>query len=692
MLLMERIWILVKPLKMKNSKSTNKRIALVVLTRAGLALALSLRQELGADADIYASQRAYKAQDTIARQDTNISITSFETVGSLLSEVWTMYDQIVLFLALGAVVRLIAPLLQHKHVDPGIVAIDDAGQFAISVVSGHMGDANGLAVRCADVLGATAVVTTASDVHNTLAVDLLAQAQGWHMEDGSALTAVSAAIINREPVAILQDCGELDWWGDEYPWPDNLIHVTNPQEASNFAALLVIADRLIEGLPQEVPTLVYRPPTLVLGIGCRRGVPFSTLDTFVKETLAEHHIAFQSIVVLATADIKADEAALQMLAQRYDWSFETHAVETLKTTTAIPNPSERVLRLVGTPSVSEAAALLSSNKGELIVPKQKGEGMTIAVARKIGSELPKAPAPPQGRDKSGPYTRTMNCQTVNELTSGRNKSGPYMTGNSLSEHTGHLAIIGLGPGSRDLIAPYAIQIIQACDTIIGYRLYIEQIRDLLVGKDVHVSELTHEVERATLAIQLARNGRRVCIVSSGDAGIYGMAGLVLDLFSSLRGEDPGDGMLSEPQVEVVPGISALNAAAALLGAPLMHDFAVISLSDLLTPWGTIAQRLSAAATADFVVVLYNPSSRKRHWQLGEACRLLLESRSATTPVGLVRNAYRPEQQVWLTTLEHLLDYKVDMFTTIVIGNSCTRVQQGRMITPRGYDQYNTVEK
>ncbi len=366
---------------MKNNKSTNKRIALVVLTRTGLALALRLQRGLEADVDIYASQRVCKSQDAIGGKDTNISITGFETVASLLSEVWTMYDQIVLFLALGAVVRLIASLLHHKHVDPGIVAIDDAGQFAISVVSGHIGDANGLAVRCADLLGATPVVTTASDVHNTLAVDLLAQAKGWQIEDGSALTAVSAAIVNSEPVAILQDCGELDWWGDEYPWPDNLIHVTNPQEASNFAALLVIADRLIEGLPQDVPTLVYRPPTLVLGIGCRRGVPFSILDTFVKETLAEHRIAFQSIAVLATADIKADEAALQMLAQRYGWSFETHAVETLKTTTAIPNPSERVERLVGTPSVSEAAALVSSNGGELIVPKQKGEDMTLAIAR-----------------------------------------------------------------------------------------------------------------------------------------------------------------------------------------------------------------------------------------------------------------------------------------------------------------------
>jgi len=690
---------------MKNSKSTNKRIALVVLTRAGLALALRLQPELGIDVHIYASQRAYKVQDAIDERETNISITSFETVASLLSQLWTTYDQIVLFLALGAVVRLIAPLLQHKHKDPGIVAIDDAGQFAISVVSGHIGDANGLAIRCTELLGGTPVVTTASDVHNTLAVDLLAQTNGWYVEDASALTTVSAAIVNGEPVALLEDCGELDWWGNELPkgarrpWPDNLIHVTNPQEAGNFAALLVIADRLIEGLPQDVPTLVYRPPTLVLGVGCRRGIPFTTLDTFVKETLAEHRIAFQSIAVLATADIKADEAALQILAQRYGWSFETHAVETLKTITAIPNPSERVERLVGTPSVSEAAALLSSNGGELIVPKQKGEGMTIAVARKIGNSLPEC------RDPIYRVRLAIHCPSVgtrfiasdgitsNSTTSdGTAPADGTPIGNELPEHAGHLAIVGLGPGSRDLIVPRAIQMIQMCDMIIGYKLYIEQIRDLLADKEVHVSELTQEVERATLAVQQALNGRRVCIVSSGDAGIYGMAGLVLDLFSSLQEEASGDGMLSEPQVEVIPGASALNAAAALLGAPLMHDFAVISLSDLLTPWDTITQRLSAAATADFVIVLYNPSSRKRYWQLGEAHRLLLESRLATTPVGLVRNAYRPEQQVWLTTLEQMLDYKVDMFTTVVIGNSCTRIQQGRMITPRGYDRYTTVEK
>jgi precorrin-3B C17-methyltransferase len=260
---------------------------------------------------------------------------------------------------------------------------------------------------------------------------------------------------------------------------------------------------------------------------------------------------------------------------------------------------------------------------------------------------------------------------------------------------GQLTIVGLGPGSRDLMAPRAVQVIQECDLVIGYRVYIGQIRDLIAGKEVHESELTHEIERATLAVRSARAGARVCIVSSGDAGIYGMAGLVLDILHTHLTEqgiveassaDVENENALEPLVEIVPGISALNAAAALLGAPLMHDFAVISLSDLLTPWEVIARRLSAVAAADFVVVLYNPSSKRRTWQLGEAQRLLLESRSATTPVGLVRNAYRPGQKVWLTTLGQLHNEAVDMFTTVVVGNSCTRVQQRMMITPRGYEQ------
>jgi len=360
-----------------------KRIALVALTRNGLELALRVQQGLEADAHIYASQRALKTSSSEGN-----AVTSFDSVGLLLAHLWEVYDQIVLFFALGAAIRLLAPLLQDKHSDPGVVVIDDAGKFAISVVSGHAGGANDLTRHCAHLLGAVPVVTTASDVHNTLAVDLLGNTMGWRRENSSQVTAASAAIVNGEPVAILQEAGQRDWWDNTYSWPRNLVPVNSLCEVTvaPFAALLVISDRLLEGLPQGLPTIVYRPPSLVLGVGCRRGVSFAALDLFIKTTVKAHHLSFQSITVLASADIKADEGALQMLAQHYSWRFETHTVEALKTVTAIATPSERVQRLIGTPSVSEAAALLSSHNGQLVVCKQKGEAMTLAVARRSYSD------------------------------------------------------------------------------------------------------------------------------------------------------------------------------------------------------------------------------------------------------------------------------------------------------------------
>lgn len=252
--------------------------------------------------------------------------------------------------------------------------------------------------------------------------------------------------------------------------------------------------------------------------------------------------------------------------------------------------------------------------------------------------------------------------------------------------SGELIIVGLGPGDHALLAPMALQALQTCDIIVGYRYYIEQIRDLLTDQEIHTSELSQEVERARLAVELAWQGSTVCMISSGDAGIYAMAGLVLDIFTQSIEQmaATSDIPRPEPGIQIIPGISALNAAAALLGAPLMHDFAVISLSDLLTPWETIIKRVSAVAAADFVVVIYNPTSRKRNWQLKAAFQLLGEHRSAQTPVGFVRNAYRPEQTVIRTTLEHALEYEVDMFTTVIIGNSQTSLRHNLMITPRGY--------
>lgn len=244
---------------------------------------------------------------------------------------------------------------------------------------------------------------------------------------------------------------------------------------------------------------------------------------------------------------------------------------------------------------------------------------------------------------------------------------------------GKLYIVGLGPGDASQLTYRARVALGESEVIVGYRTYVELIREIVAGKEVLASGMRQEVARAKVAVERAASGKVVAVVCSGDPGIYGMAGLIFEVMG-----EGGWHRESGVAVEVVPGVAALNAAAALLGAPLMHDFAAISLSDLLTPWEAIARRLELAAEADFVIVLYNPRSAHRVAQLGEAQRILLRHRAAETPVGIVRSAYREGQQVVVTDLAHLLEHEVDMLTTVVVGNSTTFCCEGLMVTPRGY--------
>ena len=246
-------------------------------------------------------------------------------------------------------------------------------------------------------------------------------------------------------------------------------------------------------------------------------------------------------------------------------------------------------------------------------------------------------------------------------------------------------MVGLGPGDPNLLAPGASTVLREVDVVVGFRGYMEQIAAFTKGKEVVSMELGQELERAAKAVELAYAGSNVAVVSSGDAGVYGMAGPVFRVLTDRN----WDGF--SPEVVTVPGVSALQSAASLLGSPLMQDFCAISLSDLLTPWGAIQKRLEAAAMGDFVVALYNPRSRRRDWQLLEARRILLEYRPQDTPVGLVREAYRKEQRILLTDLSSLeqVSDEVDMFTTVIIGNSTTYLLNGRMVTPRGYEEKRT---
>jgi precorrin-3B C17-methyltransferase len=217
---------------------------------------------------------------------------------------------------------------------------------------------------------------------------------------------------------------------------------------------------------------------------------------------------------------------------------------------------------------------------------------------------------------------------------------------------------------------------------LGYAVYIDLLpREIIVGKDVVASGMRREMQRCSQAVDLALAGRDVALVSSGDAGIYGMAGPCMEILEQRNALDRVD-------LEIIPGIPALSAAAALLGAPLMHDFAVVSLSDLLTPWERIVQRIEHACLADFVLVLYNPRSRGRTWQLGEALEIVGRVRPVHTPVGLVRNAFRHNQEVAVFTLNAVPVDRVDMLSILFIGNSQTRLLGPRMLTPRGYPEYS----
>lgn len=243
-----------------------------------------------------------------------------------------------------------------------------------------------------------------------------------------------------------------------------------------------------------------------------------------------------------------------------------------------------------------------------------------------------------------------------------------------------------GPGSICHITPEAREALEKCDVIAGYHTYLALLGPLLNGKELISTGMKAEVERCCLAIEQARSGRSVAIVSSGDAGIYGMAGLALEICKrkGFRVEPTGGCNEVDFYLDVIPGVPALAAGGALLGAPLMHDFASISLSDLLTPWETIQDRVRLAAQGDFVVVLYNPRSKRRNWQLGAVRDILLEFRPAQTPVGIVRKAAREGQSVLITTLGELLAHRVDMQTIVIVGNSNTQIHGPYMITPRGY--------
>ena len=397
-------------------------------------------------------------------------------------------------------------------------------------------------------------------------------------------------------------------------WPIPALPVTAGGAAEHR---IVITDRIV---PANDRTVVLRPPSLVVGVGASRGVSEEEVLGLIAEALVSAGLSAASVTALATVEAKAAEEGIVAAARRRSWPVITHPADRLASV-PVPNPSDAVLAAVGTPSVAEAAALASAD--ELVAEKRKSAMATVAIARRR----------PRGR----------------------------------------LALVGLGPGSRDLLTPRAVAELRRSSVVVGLHAYVDQVADLLrPGTRVLASELGQEEARARTAVEQARSGHAVALVGSGDAGVYTMASPAL----SLAGDDI--------DVVAVPGITAGLASAALVGAPLGHDHAVISLSDLHTPWEVIERRVRAAAEGDFVVVFYNPRSRGRDWQLGAALEILGRHRAGDTPVAVVRDAYRSGEQATVTTLADLDPAAVDMRCVVIVGAASTRTIAGRMVTPRGY--------
>jgi len=671
--------------------SSTPKIAILAPTANGQAIAQQLTQAL----------------DTAEL----LTGTSDARLVDYLPDIWRHYDQFIFILTTGAVVRLIAPLLRDKTWDPGVVTIDETGQFVISLSGGHRGGADALARQVAALLNVSPIITAGSTRQRVPAVDLLGLPYGWVAGSGNWL-AVASALTQGQTVRLIQTAGRSDLWsGYRFP-PQVFIQnfapstttydlavadsgtqpvtqpVANTDSVTNLvthsiassisssitgnceiAAMIAITDRqtLTPNLKTlntlNTPTVYWHPRTLWIGVGCERGTAAALIETAITQTLAETGWAIAAVAGIASITLKQDEVGILDVAARHGWALRWFDAETLNTI-AVPNPSEIVTQAVGTPSVAEAAAIAAAQQ------------MTRVTRETLNHTT-------QNVDKAD-QSVTNGSELVLEKRIFRDDRGACTIAVARSAvefnpNPGKLFLIGTGPGDLAQITPAARAAIAQCHTLIGYGLYLDLL-EALVHPDqrVEASPIGQEVQRAQRAIELVQSGLTVGVVSSGDCGIYAMAGLVLECLAD-RG---WDGVT--PEVEILPGISALQAIAARVGAPLMHDFCTISLSDLLTPWATILQRLTAAATGDFVTIFYNPRSRQRLTQLATAIEIFRQYRSPDTPVAIGRSLYRPDEVIQVMRLGEFEPEMVDMLTTVLIGNSATFLCGDRIITPRGY--------
>ena len=551
-----------------------------------------------------------------------------------LARHWGSADAVVAVGACGLVTRLIAPLIGDKQNDPAVLVVDPRGRFVVPLLGGHGAGGDRLAEEIAALVGGQAVLTGAGAALGRLPLDAFGQAWGWRRGAGDWRGLMVEAAGGLRP-CLRQEEGTTLWQGLEANVSGEA-DSSQDDSSQDGGAALVIGPRSGAGCR-------WHPPSLWLGIGCERDTSLPVLERLVAEGLEQQGLAREAVAGLASIDRKGDEPALLALAEQRGWPLRLYDAPTLAAVT-VPHPSEAVAREMGTPSVAEAAALQAAS--------QAGGPARLLVEKRI--------------ERAGAGERGAATLAV------------ALAARQWAPQRGSLQLVGSGPGAIALLSGEARQALAATTVWVGYGLYLDLLEPLRRPDQLRrEGRLTEETARCAEALDLARQGLDVALISSGDSGIYGMAGLALELWLQLP-------VLDRPAFTVHPGLSALQLAAARAGAPLMHDFCTISLSDRLTPWEVIERRLRGAASGDFVVALYNPRSLGRPWQLGRAIELLGEGRPASTPVLLARQLGRTEEALSLHTLGTLPEDQVDMLTLVLVGNSSTRVQDGRMVTPRGY--------
>ncbi|MDV2989737.1 MAG: precorrin-3B C(17)-methyltransferase [Dehalogenimonas sp.] len=598
------------------------KLGIVAVTKKGTALGRRLKS-LSPQSVLYAPSRFLDNPQTGEHPYEG-------PVGELIGRLFKECGSMALIMASGIAVRAIAPHLKSKQSDPAVIVIDECGENVISLLSGHLGGANALTQKVAAVLGSHPVITTASDVSHNLSPDNLAARNNWRTEPGSDFTGLAAALINGDPVGIYQDSGETDWQ-ETISGNVTLYKTIEELKYEKATARMVITNREVK-LDSDIPTATFHPKNLAVGIGCNRGTSASMIEKAINGVFLKYGLSTMSIAMLTSVDLKSDELGLITYAKMGDIPLKFFPSDELARVPVPSSPSAHALTHAGTPSVAEAAALSASGNTALLVEKHAVDGqVTVAVAEIVASTVKR----------------------------------------------GKLSVVGIGPGDFADMSFRARQAIDESDVVIGYKMYLDLIQPLLAGKTLMSSGMTKEVDRTREAVKLACAGKIVSLISSGDAGIYGMAGLALEVAAEME---------VTPEIVVIPGISAVSAAASLLGAPLMTDFCTISLSDYLTDWPKIEKRIALAAEADFVIGFYNPKSRKRPHQIEKAVQILSRHRDSGTPVGIVSDAYRPDQTVVITDLASLTRQEVGMTSIVIVGNSQTTIIEGRMVTSRGYQQ------